>query len=45
MAGLGVVLKGFNYKTALLLLGYKVEANGRVTSPRPRVRIRNKRRV
>ena len=45
MAGLGIVLKGFNYKTALLLLGYNVEANGRVTSPRPRVRIRNKRRV
>ena len=43
MSGLGIVLKGFNYKTALLLLGYKVEANGRVT--RPRVRIRNKRRV
>ena len=40
MDGLGIVLRGFNYKTALLLLGYKVEANGRVS--RPRVRFRNK---
>ena len=41
MDGLGIVLRGFNYKTALQLLGYKVEENGKVS--RPRFRIRNKR--
>jgi hypothetical protein len=41
MDGLGIVLRGFNYKTALQLLGYKVEANGKVS--RPRVRFRSKR--
>jgi hypothetical protein len=41
MDGLGIVLRGLNYKKALQLLGYKVEANGKVS--RPRARFRNKR--
>ena len=41
MDGLGIVLRGLNYKKALQLLGYKVEANGKVS--RPSVRFSSKR--
>jgi hypothetical protein len=38
MKGLGIRLRGINFKKALQMLGYKVEDNGRVTLPRYRVR-------
>ena len=38
MRGLGIVLRGINFKKALQLLGYKVAADGKVTLPRYRIR-------